>query len=186
MSYTEDSILDNGYGEYTKQMSTDTQNKVANQYNFEATKQVDFVQVEEGYGYITTEESLLLDGAANTSTTADKFICPFAATTYANVPQYCNVVEMGSSFDGYAVSMLTDTEERHVMATADPGVAMDYGVALEGVGTAAAWINAHIMEGRDATTGKAIDLTYSEMTTASGTIVDFEKTMFYESGIRRF
>ena len=186
MSYTEDTIMDNGYGEYTKQMSTDTQNKVANQFNFEATKQVDFVQVEEGYGYITTEESLLLDGAANASATADKFICPFAATTYANVPQYCNVVEMGSSFDGYAVSMLTDAEERHVMATADPGVAMNYGVALEGVGTAAAWINAHIMEGRDATTGKAIDLTYSELTTASGTIIDFEKVMNYESGIRRF
>ncbi len=201
MSYTENTIMDQGYGEYTKQMNLDTQNKVANQFNFRTAKQVDFVTDSTiGLGRITTSEDLLLDGAGNGSTTASRFICPFAAATYDAIPPYCNIVEMGSSFDGTAVSMSTLANERHVAATADPGVAMNYDISAAGVGTAAAWINAHIMEGRAfdvnnpadviavrrvGTAQKAIDLTYSEKTTASGVIQNFAKDMAYVSGVRR-
>ncbi len=186
MSYTENSILDQGYGEYTKQMNLDTQSKVANQFNFQATKQVDFVT--DQLGRITTTEDLLLDGAGNGSSTNNMFICPFATQVADTIPPYCNVVEMGSSFDGTAVSMATSANERHVIATADPGVAMNYDISAAGVGTAAAWINAHIMEGRayDANTAnKAIDLTYSEKTTSSGVIQNFAKDMSYVSSWRR-
>jgi len=44
--------------------------------------------------------------------------------------------------------MITQANERHVAASGDVPVAMSYNVALSGVGSAAAWINAHIMEGR--------------------------------------
>jgi hypothetical protein len=189
MSYTENSILDQGYGEYTKQMNLDTQSKVANQFNFQATKQVDYVtDATVGLGRITSSEDLLLDGAGNGSSTNNMFICPFATQVADTIPPYCNVVEMGSSFDGTAVSMATSANERHVIATADPGVAMNYDISAAGVGTAAAWINAHIMEGRayDANTAnKAIDLTYSEKTTSSGVIQNFAKDMSYVSSWRR-
>jgi len=189
MSYTENSILDQGYGEYTKQMNLDTQSKVANQFNFQATKQVDYVtDATVGLGRITSSEDLLLDGAGNGSSTNNMFICPFATQVADTIPPYCNVVEMGSSFDGTAVSMATSANERHVIATADPGVAMNYEINAAGVGTAAAWINAHIMEGRAfnaAAANKAIDLTYSEKTTSSGVIQNFAKDMSYVSSWRR-
>jgi hypothetical protein len=76
---------------------------------------------------------------------------------------------------------------------------MNYDISAAGVGTAAAWINAHIMEGRAFDVNnpaaqirvkprdqmKAIDLTYSEKTTASGVIQNFAKDMAYVSGVRR-
>ena len=83
---------------------------------------------------------------------------------------------------------------------------MGYSVSLSGVGTASAWINAHIMEGRTGATFdqirnnfgnyqpgfwnydtgdmspsngfmQGVDLVYKERTTASGVIQSFEKSM---------
>lgn len=114
------------------------------------------------------------------------------------IPPYCNVGDMGSSFSGSQVSMSTTTSQNPVT--------MGYSVSLSGVGTASAWINAHIMEGRTGATfdqirnslGKytpgfwnydtgdsspsngfmqGVDLVYKERTTASGVIQSFEKSM---------
>jgi len=106
--------------------------------------------------------------------------------------------------------MITTAKERHVSASADIPVSMDYSVSLSGVGSAAGGINAHIMEGRTpsvfehAINGlgysdlifwnsdmgsegfmQGVDLVYKEKTTASGTIQDFSKSMSYQSGTRR-
>lgn len=186
VSYTEDTIMDQGYGEYTKTMALDTRNKVANQNNFEATKMVDFVTDELGTGMISTEESLLLDGAAQNHSAADRYMCPFYSNIYDTIPDYCNIVEMGSSFDGSLVTMLTDTAERHVAASADVPVAMEYEVSVApGYGAAAAYINAHLMEARGNNTLPSVDIVYNELTTASGVIDAFYKKMTYESGGRR-
>ena len=113
-------------------------------------------------------------------------------------PPYCNVAEMGSSFTGSQVSMVTTSGQ-------GPS-SMDYSVTLSGVGTASAWINAHVMEGRtgyvfDSVKSKyssyspgfynpdmgigspdfngfmqSVDLTYKEKTTASGIIQTFSKS----------
>ncbi|MCU0632304.1 MAG: hypothetical protein MUC66_04930 [Methanolinea sp.] len=114
------------------------------------------------------------------------------------IPAYSNVAEMGSSFTGSRVSMVTTASQNPV--------GMDYSVSLSGVGTASAWINAHLMEGRtgiafptglnggtlyspffyNPDTGgispnngfmQGTDLVYKEKTTASGIIKDFSKTM---------
>jgi len=188
MSYQQNMIADQGYTEYTGRNSLDTSAKVANQNNFESTKQIDFVGSDTGR--ITYSEDLLLDGAGTASGTASRMLCPFASSASDTIPAFCNVVEMGSTFDGKMVSMMTDVSERHVTATADPGVAAKYNVQLSGVGTASAYIKAHLMEGRIGTVGetspsKALDTTYEETTTASGQIADFLKQMSYESGMRR-
>ncbi len=188
VSYTEDTMMDQGYGEYTKQIALDTRNKVANQFNFEATKLVDFAQDEAlGLGEMTTEESILIDGAGQNHTGADRYICPFGSAIFSTIPDFCNIVEMGSSFTGFQVENLnTDVEERHVMATADVPVAMNYEVELQNAyGNSQAWINAHLMDARGNDTFPAVDIVYNELTTADGFQTVFYKRMNYESGTRR-
>ena len=189
-SYTENTVADQGYASYAKTMSVDTQNKVANQFNVKADKVVEFIGSETGR--MITEESLLLDGAGNDQTTATRMLCPFAATTYERIPTFCNIIEVGSTADVTIASLTTSADERHVMATADPAVAVDYNIKLTGFadipaeGSVSAYINAHIQEGRGADAVAAEDLVYSETSTASGYIDLFQKTINYQSGIRRF
>ena len=81
----------------------------------------------------------------------------------------------------------------------DPGVEVNYNVKLTGFGDAAAagsasaYMNAHVQEGRvflqrgggsnydDYQYPKAEDMVYSELTTATGEITLFQKTMSYKS-----
>jgi len=118
--------------------------------------------------------------------------------TAGYIPAYSNVGDMGSSFTGSHLSMATATNWNPVT--------MGYSVSLSGVGTASAWINARIMEGRTGATFdqirnnfgsftpgfwnydtgdmspsngfmQGVDLVYKEKTTASGVIQSFEKSM---------
>ena len=215
MSYSEQTMADNGYIEWDKVVNLNTGNQVANQDNFKATTQFDFVSFEDAFGTATFSESLMLDGASMGSDAGSSMMCPFSTGDNGFIPAYCNVVEMGSSFTGSQVSLNTIARERHVSASADVPVSMDYSIGLSGVGTASAWINAHIMEGRTGgvfgtytspdgvnyepgfwnyDTGdlspangfmQGVDLVHKEKTTASGVIESFSKSMSYQSGVRR-
>lgn len=123
------------------------------------------------------------------------------------IPAYSNVGETGSSFTGSQVSMGTTSSY-------NPG-GMSYSIGLSGVGTASAWINARVMEGRTGATFdqirnglgsyspgfwnfdtgdvsprnafmQGVDISYSERTTASGIIKEFSKSMSITDGIRLF
>jgi hypothetical protein len=204
-SYSENTIADQGYTSYARTMAIDTANKVGNQYNVRADKVVEFIGSDTGR--MISEESLLLDGVGMELSTADIMLCPFASTTYSSIPQFCNIIEVGSSADVTLASLTTSADERHVMATADPAVAVDYSTKVTGfsdipaMGSATAYINVHIQEGRqgyNARVGalggplgyiadpKAEDLVYSEVSTASGEISLFQKVMNYQSGMRRY
>jgi hypothetical protein len=190
-SYTENTIADQGYTSYAKTLAIDTANKVGNQYNVKADKIVEFIGSDTGR--MISEESLLLDGMGQTQAINDVMLCPFAAAVTTRFPAFCNIVEMGSAVDVTIGSLATSADERHVMANADPMVVADYSVKLTGfgdipaMGSAMAYINAHIQEGRGADeTLKAEDLVYSEVSTASGDITIFQKVMNYESGMRRY
>jgi len=50
MSYSEQTLADNGYIEWDKTVSLDTGNMVANQDNFKVTTQLDFVSFEDALG----------------------------------------------------------------------------------------------------------------------------------------
>jgi hypothetical protein len=116
---------------------------------------------------------------------------------------------MGSSFTGTQVSMITQAGENHIAKAADVPTQVSYSVGLSGTGSAAAWINVHVMEGR---TGNVFefeipglvdvtafynpdmgimgwmqgnDLIYKEKTTASGVIESFSKSMSVQDGVRR-
>jgi hypothetical protein len=189
-SYTENTIADQGLVSYAKTMAVDTANKVGNQYNVKADKIVEFVGLDTGR--MISDESLLLDGAGNDQLTANVMLCPFATSSAETFPAFCNIIEVGSAVDVTIASLTTSADERHVMANADPNVAVDYNIKMTGfgdipaMGSAMAYINAHIQEARNAGTQKAEDLVYSEVSTASGEISLFQKAIAYQSGMRRY
>jgi len=150
MSYTESVLADNGYSEFNEMQSMDTGNKVANQKNFASSEQFDFVAFSDSMGRITTSESLLLDLVSQGSLASERFICPFATGDAGFIPPYCNVYEMGSSFTGTQVSEVTQAGTNFIAKSADVPTQASYSVGLSGTGSAAAWINTHVMEGRTA------------------------------------
>ena len=148
MSYTESVLADNGYSEFNEMQSMDTGNKVANQKNFASTEQFDYVAFSDAMGRATTSESLLLDLVSQGSLAADRFICPFATGDQGFIPPYCNVYEMGSSYTGTQVSEVTQAGTNFIAKSADVPTQASYSIGLSGTGSAAAWINTHVMEGR--------------------------------------
>ena len=189
MSYTEDTIADQGLVSYVKGQSLDTANKVAGTYNFNTGKVVEFVGLDTGR--MITSENMVLDGASVGVATTDFFICPFAEDVTTVIPPFCNIVEVGSDADVTIASLTTAANERHVMASGDPAVEINYGIKMTGfgdvpaMGSATAYIDAHIQEARTAD-GKAEDVTYSETSTAAGDISLFQKAIAYQSGLRRY
>jgi hypothetical protein len=217
MSYTEDTIADQGLVTYAKQGAVDTQAKVEGQWNTEMVKTMDFVGLDTGR--MVSDEEQVLDGAGTFYPSELTFICPFASESSAVLPSFCNIVQEGSSVDLTVGSLATTAKDRFVTAisaqdeiplpsgldlpVSDAGVESDYQVKLTGfgdvpaMGSADAFINVHIQEGRgplfeadDGEDGdginqlldpKAEDMTYSEDSTAAGDITLFQKTMSYNS-----
>ena len=157
-SYTESILADNGYSEFNEVQSMDTGNKVANQKNFASTEQFDYVSFDDTMGRATTSESMLLDMASQGDSALSRMLCPFATGDQGYIPAYCNVYEMGSSFSGGQVSMVNRASTNFIAKAADVPTMIDYSVGLSGTGSAAAWINARVMEGR---TGYVFD-TYTD------------------------
>jgi hypothetical protein len=190
MSYTENTIADQGLVSYAKGQSLDTANKVAGTYNFDTAKVVEFVGLDTGR--MISAENMVLDGAGNGQDTTTTYICPFASAVTTTIPPFCNIIEVGSDVDVTLASLTTAADERHVMASGDPAVAVDYSIKMTGfgdipaMGSADAYINAHIQEARTGDGGKAEDVAYSEMSTAAGDISLFQKAISYQSGLRRY
>lgn len=175
-SYQEDTLADQGLTSYTKSVALDTRAKVENQYNYETEKLVSFLGADTGL--LTSDESILLDGAGTPMWNIFILTCPFGGGSFSDPasltmnPAFCNIVDMGSDVTLFEGSFVTGSEERHVMAAspsihgqtmplpiADPGVEENYDIIVEGIdagsvamGYADAYINAHIMEGRSMST----------------------------------
>jgi hypothetical protein len=220
MTYSEDTIADQGLVTYTKQGLVDTQGKVPDQSNVDMEKVVEFVGLDTGR--MVSAEEQVLDGAGTPFFTEDTFICPFASEQAPLLPAFCNIVQEGSSVDLTLGSLSTTADTRFVTALApgsivndlpgwdlpvsDNGVEANYQVKLTGfgdipaMGSADAYINVHVQEGRGTllvfdgagdglgqddgrifVDPKAEDLTYSEDSTASGEITLFQKAMSYNS-----
>jgi hypothetical protein len=208
-TYSEHTIADQGLVSFAKTMKYDTAGMAAeNQYNLVTDRLTEFVGSETGR--MTSQESLLLDGAATGLDTAYTLLCPFASQNDRDIiPPFCNIVEEGSSADLTIGSLATQSSERFIMLAApdvgyyemswpwpvsDPGVEANYNVKLTGfgdipsVGTASAYMNVHAQEGRvvdfsndRSNYPKAEDLVYSELTSTTGEITLFQKTMNYKS-----
>ncbi len=209
LSTREQTLADQGVTTYTKQSSIDTTWKTANMFNVQQQKIVSFIGSDSGR--IISEESALVDAAGNSISTPDGlgYVCPFARAMMDEcTPRFCNIVEMGSRLDMSEVQFTTEIDAR-TLANSDPSTQGDqgseivpiidgpptelgYGIRVTGVGqdsaavgSAEAYMNAHIMEGRRACPFPSVDIVYNERTTATGFVGLFQKNMHYESGIRR-
>jgi hypothetical protein len=214
-SYSENTLADQGLVIYQKTIGFDTAGMAEpNQYNLVTARLVDFAG--SGTGRMTSDEQATMDGAGTGLDTIPTLLCPFATIDEESIiPPFCNIVQEGSSVDLTAGSLATGTRERFIMLAipdtfsefpfgmswpyplANPGTEADYSIALTGLGdipasgSATAYINAHIQEGREIILDgdeedysswhypKAEDLAYSESTTVSGEITLFSKDLNY-------
>ena len=88
--------------------------------------------------------------------------------------------------------MTTNANDRFVGNDATAPVVLNYDINVKpygtsqgqipAIGSAMAYVKAHIQEARVNGTQKAEDLTYSEISSAQGTITAFTKVIVYQSG----
>jgi hypothetical protein len=200
--YNEETKAIDGSTTFIKSFAVDTGNKVLNQQNVKAYRQIQYVSAGNG-ARMTSNENIFVDGVADPALWENTMLCPFQATAPDANPPHCNIVTAGSAMDVTQVNVVTNANDRFVNVNGDYPVTLHYDIAAKGftledgttvpaMGSMSAFVRAHIMEGReasvDAVTGqiyKAEDLTYSELTTASGLIYNFNKAIDYTSGVRR-
>ena len=173
-------------------MNIDTRNKVIGQSNLNAKTGLTFIATADG-GNVVGSENLLIDGAGMNTTASDRMLCPFAAATANVIPAYCNIVQAGSKYDLTVGSVTTNANDRFVGTDATNPVVLNYDINVKpygttqgqipAIGSAMAYIKAHIQEARGNGTSKGHeDLTYNEQSSAQGTITAFSKVIAYQSG----
>jgi hypothetical protein len=190
-TYDASTVAQAGTTTFVKTMAVDTRNKVIGQSNVNADTAVTFIATAEG-GNIVGSENILIDGAGNSTSASDRMLCPFAAATGDVIPQYCNIVQAGSSYDLTVGSVTTAADDRFVGSDATNPVVLNYAInvksygttdgTIPAIGSAMSYVKAHIQEGRTNATVKDEDLTYSETSAVTGTISSFQKVIAYQSG----
>ena len=119
-------------------------------------------------------------------------LCPFAAAGGDVIPAYCNIIQAGSKFDLTVGSVTTGANDRFIGTDATNPVVLNYNINVKpygtsqgqipAIGSAMAYVKAHIQEARGWNVTRNEDLTYSETSSAQGTITAFNKDIAYQSG----
>jgi hypothetical protein len=180
-----------GQTTFAKTMAVSTANKIADQSNVAAHTDLQFIAIDTGRA--TRSEDILIDGVANSTSTREAILCPFASATSAVIPPYCNIVQAGSAIDTTLTSTVTNANDRFVGTDSTFPIALNYNIAAKGItlsdgtsspmiGSASAYFKVHIQDARNNTTTKSEDLVYSETATASGLINAFSKGFAYQGG----
>ena len=196
ISYQEDIMAISGEATYDKYTNLDTGPKTANSDNFESTQILTYDTNGDGdsTGKMIADESILVEVVANGCTTGET-CCDsvWGAPDGTAAPATNGVIVAGSEM---VVSEAAVTSSTGATITADSTstpVSMDYYVEIEGVnqtegdlstgavGTATAYVNANIQEGIGNSTAVGSEITYSDVTTASG-LFNLAKEVSYTSG----
>jgi len=190
-AYDANIVAQAGTTTLVKTMAVDTRNKVISTSNVNANTALTFVATADG-GDVVGSENLLVDGAGNSTTASDRMLCPFAAAAGNVIPVYCNIVQAGSKYDLTVGSVTTAANDRFVGTDATAPVVLNYQINVKpygttagqipAIGSAMAYVKAHIQEGRNFNATKDEDLTYSETSSVQGTISAFNKVIAYQSG----
>ncbi|MDD1710260.1 MAG: hypothetical protein LUQ37_05055, partial [Methanoregulaceae archaeon] len=132
-TYEEDT-QSNGVGNifYDKTTEIETKARLTNQFNIEATKQINFVGVDGAR--ITSDENIFLDGTGNYSQTKNSVICVFGPSNSEYIPAFCNVVDTGSSIDMSVANVATTTGDRFVVPSADTPVEVYHTIRVDPLG----------------------------------------------------
>lgn len=154
VSYTESTGSSIGNVDYSKTMNVDTAGKVLGGSNVQVHRNVQFsAPAENPLSTLTSQEQLTVDGVGALGLTEDMVLCPFAVSTSEFFPEFCNIVQTGSSVAVTSGSFITDGSERHVQIPDIP-VEANYGVQLKGMGgepaagSVSSFMKVHTQEGR--------------------------------------
>jgi len=189
-TYEEDT-QSNGVGNifYDKTTEIETKARLTNQFNIEATKQINFVGIDGAR--ITSDENIFLDGTGQASETKNSVICVFGPSNSEWIPGFCNVVDTGSSIDMSVANVATTTGDRFVVPSADTPVEVYHTIRVDplgdtpSIGQASAYMKGSIMEGRGNASGYFEKIDFEERTSVDGYIALFDKDMSWISGVRR-
>jgi hypothetical protein len=219
---------------YTKSLIADTNAMLTGQSNIQATKQI--LYLGQNGGSVSSDEFISVDGVANPSPSAhfglavnadvpepqdpkpqgsNAFSCIFAGGDESSIlPAFCNYAESTSSIDMSSANVMTTSDVRFVVPSADTPVTLGHEIRVtDSVGKASGSMEVMIMESRpseekfdfaitmvDPNTCHQYDfegwvgisstdmmerLETSEYTSIDGTITLFDKAMRYDSGASR-
>jgi len=197
-----------GHTMFTKSLDIDTRNRGIGQSNFNTKTGLTYAATNDG-GIIVGSENLMIDGAGKPTNASERMLCPFSSQPADVIPAYCNIIQAGSRYDLTIGSVTTAANDRFVGTDATNPVVLNYDIRVrpygspQGLipasGSAMAYLKAHIQESQDfnttmiapegytnvpgtGTPDKVEDLTYSETSSAQGTITGFTKVIAYQSG----
>jgi len=190
-AYDSNIVAQAGTTTLVKSLAVDTRNKVIGTSNVKASTALTFAETADG-GDVVGSENILVDGAGNNTTASDRLLCPFAAGSDNVIPAYCNIIQAGSKYDLSVGSVTTGADDRFVGNDATAPVVLNYVInvkpygttagSIPAIGSAMAYVKAHIQEARNNNISKNEDLTYSETSSVQGTITAFNKVIAYQSG----
>jgi len=194
ISYTEDTMAVNGAVTYEKYMNLDTGPKTQTGYNLETDRQLTYDASGDGKstGKMISSESILIEAVATGETTGEG-CCPWGTGEETELGATNDLVIAGSDM---IVSEAEVTSESGARITADAistPIELGYVIQIEGVnqtpgdpttgavGTATAYVNANLQEGLGNSTAVGTEVTYSDVTSASG-LFTLAKEVSYTSG----
>jgi hypothetical protein len=195
-SYDAGIVAQAGHTAFTKTMNVDTRNKVTSQSNIKTQTGLTFAATEDG-GNVVGSENLMLDGVGDSTPTADRILCPFAAPD-GYISYFCNIVQAGSKYDLTIGSITTYADDAFVHTDDTVPVVLNYAINVKPYGTSQGqipargstmgYLKAHVQEGREyyypeSMALKAEDLSYSDTASALGTITAFNKQFGYSSQV---
>ncbi|MDD1724324.1 MAG: hypothetical protein LUQ07_04250 [Methanospirillum sp.] len=187
-----DSIMTNGgHLMLNKDVGFDSGNKGKGLNNLESEKVLSYESIDGSF--LVGSEEWSLDVAGNYKDTGDSIRCVFASASDSVIPAFCNAVKAKSeliNFNSGQVS--TKGGLRAVAATGDVPAGLFYQIAVTPLsnsgsgyaeGTVKTQFAGSIMEARGTNDEPAATNQWSDKTTVSGGIKNFQKTFGYESGV---
>jgi len=188
--YSEDTHS-NGIGQiyYDKKLTVDTGAQLTGQSNIEAVKQLSFVGVNGARVY--SDENIMISGVSNPISSANSIICVFGASISDSIPAYCNYVSAGSTIDMSRVNVMTTTDGRFIVPSADTPVELSHTIRVTDLagtpsqGKVSTFMEGILQEGRGRDIASYETIEFDERTSIDGFITLFSKDMIYGSGVKR-
>jgi hypothetical protein len=193
ISYLEDTMAVNGAVSYTSYTDLDTADKTGTGDNFYTERVIEYSANGDGQtgGRMLSGESILVEVVA-TGTVDGASMCPWGAGQDQVLPATCDIVVAGSSMDVTEASVTSQSSARTTSSSIDTPVELAYSADIRGInqtpgdmnegalGSATIYVDAHLQEGLGNETAKGTDVTYSDVSSASG-LFDLAKDITYTS-----
>ncbi len=203
-AYSETTTAVNGLISYHKQMTIDTKGQERNAENVNAEKSVQFTSGSTISGRVSSQEKIMTDLVGLNQNKLKSSLCPFVPRPPECWPPFCEIADAGSDLSMSSVSFVTAASSRTVTAgenfqdTPVPSIAdvpaeLQYSISVHGQvlespasGTVGTLFRIHTLDGRcSEIAGVGSEVSYTDSTSVSGLIDQFQKSLDFDSGIKR-